>query len=65
VRRITAAAVAVVMSAGVVIGLAGPANAATPADPGDPVVKVVQTALAEVNTLVCELFGNSVLCGAT
>jgi hypothetical protein len=45
-------------------GLASPSAAAVPANPIDPIVKVVQTAVAEVDVLLCELFGNTLLCGA-
>ena len=63
-RRITAGAMVVLTSLGVSIGLAGPSNAAAPANPIQPIVQVVQTAVQEVDVLLCELFGNSVLCGA-
>jgi len=58
------------MSGSVLIGLAGPSSAAAPstaaipASPVGPIVQVVETAVAEVDVLLCELFGNSVLCGA-
>ena len=63
-RRVAAAALVAVTTSSALIGLAAPSIAAAPASPIDPVVKVVQTAVQEVNTLICELFGNSVLCGA-
>jgi hypothetical protein len=52
------------MSGGVLIGLSSPSVAAAPASPVDPIGKVVQTAVQDVDTLLCELFGNTVLCGA-
>jgi len=64
VRRVAASALVAVTTGTALIGLASPSSAAAPASPIDPVVQVVQTALHEVDVLVCELFGNSVLCGA-
>jgi hypothetical protein len=63
-RRIAASALVIVTTGTALVGVATPSTAAVPSSPIDPVVKVVQTALHDVNTLVCELFGNSVLCGA-
>lgn len=63
-RRIAATALVAMTSIGVPIGLAAPSNAAAPANPIQPIVQVVQTAVQEVDVLLCELFGNSVLCGA-
>lgn len=64
-RRVAATALVAVMTGGTVIAIALPSSAAAaPANPIQPVVQVVQTALGEVDTLLCELFGNSVLCGA-
>jgi energy-converting hydrogenase Eha subunit E len=54
-----------IMAGSAVVGFATASAAAVPANPIDPVVKVVQTAVGEVDVLLCELFGNSVLCGAT
>ena len=50
-RRIAAAALVVVMCGGTLIGLSAPSSAATAANPIDPIVKVVQTAVQEVDTL--------------
>lgn len=69
-RRVAASALVAVMSGSVLFGLAGPSSAvapstaAVPASPVGPIVQVVETALGEVDTLLCELFGNSVLCGS-
>lgn len=67
-RRVAAGALVAVMSGSALIGLASPSVAASPAavpaNPIDPIVKVVQTAVGEVDVLLCELFGNTVVCGA-
>ena len=62
-RRVAAAALVAAITGGTMIGFASPSGAAAPANPIDPVLKVVQTALTEVDTLTCELLGNIVACG--
>jgi len=66
VRRIAAAALVAVTTSTALIGLAGPSVAATPAvatNPIDPIVQVVQTALNAADDLLCEVLGNTLVCG--
>ncbi|MDQ1685189.1 MAG: hypothetical protein QOC82_1926 [Frankiaceae bacterium] len=62
-RRIAAASLVAVTTSTALIGLASPSVAAVPNNPIDPVVQVVQTALYAVDDLLCELLGNTLVCG--
>ena len=62
-RRIAAAALVAVTTGSALVGLATPSSAAVPTGPADPVVQVVQTALGAVDDLLCEVLGNTLVCG--
>jgi hypothetical protein len=59
-RRIASAGLVAVTAGLALIGPAAPSSASTA---GDPIVQVVRTAVAAVDTLLCEVTGNAVLCG--
>ncbi|MDQ1747404.1 MAG: hypothetical protein QOD07_1667 [Frankiaceae bacterium] len=63
-RRIASAGLVAVTAGLALVGPAAPSSAAaSPSTPGDPIVQVVRTAVAAVDTLLCEATGNAVLCG--
>lgn len=62
-RRIAAAALVAVTTGSALVGLDTPSSAAVPTGPVDPVVQVVQTALGAVDDLLCEVLGNTLVCG--
>ena len=62
-RRIAASALVAVATSTALIGVASPSAAAVPTNPIDPVVQVVQTALNAVDDLLCEVLGNTLVCG--
>lgn len=65
-RRTAASALVAVATSTAMIGLAGPSVAAAPTvptNPLDPIVQVVQTAMNAVDDLLCEVLGNTLVCG--
>jgi hypothetical protein len=63
VRRIAAAALVAAMSGSGLMVLATPSVAAVPTNPIDPIVQVVETAVHAVDGLLCEVLGNTLVCG--
>lgn len=61
--RIAASALVAVTTSTALIGVASPSVAAVPTNPIDPIVQVVQTALNAVDDLLCEVLGNTLVCG--
>ena len=61
--RIAASALVAVTTSTALIGVASPSVAAVPTNPIDPIVQVVQTVLNAVDDLLCEVLGNTLVCG--